>query len=88
MRYYCLACTWTAATSESMKNESGQAAIDHHVATGHSIVSESYSDTSTSDYRVQQVYKVSLRQSYLVSGHRLTDWGREFGKKYLTEGEG
>ncbi len=57
MEYYCLECAWTAATDEPLKNDSGQAAVDHHVMTGHSIVSESYSDTSKSDYRVQQVLK-------------------------------
>lgn len=58
MCYYCLVCDWTANTDEPMKKESGQAAIDHYIATGHSIVSEGvYSDASKSDYRVQQVLK-------------------------------
>lgn len=58
MEDYCLECAWTAETDDPREKESGQAAVDHHVVTGHSIVSERvHPDISKSDYRVQQIVK-------------------------------
>jgi hypothetical protein len=65
MRYHCVVCDWTTDTDEMSKNgdEMGKnrlehAAIDHHLATGHPIVSERiYLDSSESDYRVQKDLK-------------------------------
>lgn len=39
--HYCLDCTWRTNTDERRTDDSDRRAIDHHVATGHTVVHHS-----------------------------------------------
>ena len=39
--HYCLDCTWRTNTDERRTDDSDRRAIDHHVATGHTVVHRS-----------------------------------------------
>lgn len=39
--HYCLNCTWRTSTDERRTDNSDRRAIDHHVATGHTVIHHS-----------------------------------------------
>ncbi|KYH23987.1 hypothetical protein HAPAU_40660 [Halalkalicoccus paucihalophilus] len=57
MRNYCVVCEWSA-NPQNRATQQGHPAIEHFLATGHSIASDRQSsDSCDSNYQIQHVLK-------------------------------
>jgi hypothetical protein len=58
VHYYCTVCDWSANTGQNIDKKQGRVAIDHYLATGHSIHSDNEGQhTGRNEYQIYAALK-------------------------------